>query len=171
LISSVTTLWRRSTRSWRKSPREVHGYKIRVVLLWRSSRYVRRLMSMVDITLSPAFLRPSRLRHSQELHARLAKFEQIANKGHDVHEDVKNVKHILASKAIGPRDRTSSFNKCLSNQGVLHGGDNIIEDYHSAAYDLKTSRVCILGPGGMGKTSSLNSLSSRHGIWKRASCD
>jgi hypothetical protein len=89
----------------------------------------------------------------QELHAHLAKIEnliqQVANKVHDVHEDVKNVKHILAKA----RESDIVFQQIPLKPGVFYGRDDIIEEITQQLMNERTSRVCILGPGGMGKTS------------------
>ena len=95
----------------------------------------------------------------QELHARLAKIQnltqQVANKVDDVHEDVKDIKQILAKtqrSAILCSSDTVVQQMPLK-PGVFHGRDDIIEEITQLLMKEETSRICILGPGGMGKTS------------------
>ena len=92
----------------------------------------------------------------QELHARLAKIEnltqQVANKVHGVHEDVKNMKYIITRRSTTLRSSDTVIQKMPLKPGVFHGRDEIIEEITQLLME-ETSRVCILGPGGMGKTS------------------
>ena len=101
--------------------------------LWRSSRY--------------------------ELHVRLAKIQnmtqQVANKVDDMHEDVKNIKEILVKTQRSATLRLSDavVQHMPLKPGVFHGRDDIIEEITQLLMKEDTSRVCILGPGGIGKTS------------------
>ena len=92
----------------------------------------------------------------QELHARLAKIEnltqQVANKVHGVHEDVKNMKYIITRRSTTLRSSDTVVQQMPLKPGVFHGRDEIIEEITQLLME-DTSRVCILGPGGMGKTS------------------
>ena len=81
--------------------------------------------------------------------------QQVANKVDDVHKDVKNIKQILAETR---RSATLPSSDTVVQQiplkpGVFHGRDDIIEEITELLMKEETSRVCILGPGGMGKTS------------------
>jgi hypothetical protein len=95
----------------------------------------------------------------QELHARLSKIQNltqhVANKVDDVHEDVKNIKQILAKTQRSATLRSSDtvVQQMPLKPGVFHGRDDIIEEITQLLMKEETSRVCILGPGGMGKTS------------------
>ena len=95
----------------------------------------------------------------QELHARLAKIQslsqQVANKIDDVHEDVKDIKQILAKSRRSATLRSSDtvVQQMPLKPGVFHGRDDIIEEITQLLMKEETSRICILGPGGMGKTS------------------
>ena len=95
----------------------------------------------------------------RELHARLAKIQnltqQVADKVDDVHEDVKNIKEILTETRRSATQRSSDtiVQQIPLKPGVFHGRDDIIEEIPQLLMKEETSRVCILGPGGMGKTS------------------
>ena len=95
----------------------------------------------------------------QELHARLAKIQnltqQVANKVDDVHEDVKDIKQILAKtqQSTTPRSPDTVVQQMPLKPGVFHGRDDIIEEITQLLMKEETSRICVLGPGGMGKTS------------------
>ena len=102
-------------------------------------------------------LRDSDLIH--ELHARLAKIQnltqQAINEVRDVHEDVRDIKQILAKTRRSAMLRSSDtfVQQMPLKPGVFHGRDDIIEEITQLLMKEETSRVCILGPGGMGKTS------------------
>ena len=70
----------------------------------------------------------------QELHTRLAKIQnltqQVANKVDNVHEDVKNIKHILAKtrRSATLRSPDTVIQQMPLKPGVFHGRDDIIED-------------------------------------------
>ena len=95
----------------------------------------------------------------QELHARLAKIQnltqQLANKVDDMHEDVKDLKEILVKTQRSATLRSSDtvVQQMPLKPGVFHGRDDIIDEITKLLMKEETSRVCILGPGGMGKTS------------------
>ena len=76
-----------------------------------------------------------------------------------MHEDVKNVKQILAktqrSATLRSSDTVIQQMPLKSLAGVFHwhGRDDIIEEIVRLHMKEETSRVCIFGPGEMGKTS------------------
>ena len=72
-----------------------------------------------------------------------------------MHEDVKNIKQILAETRRSATLRSSDavVQQIPLKPGVFHGRDDIIEEITQLLMKEDMSRVCILGPGGMGKTS------------------
>ena len=96
----------------------------------------------------------------QLLHARLSKNQNLIankvdgvhNKVDDVHEDVK----LILAKTQQSTTLPSSANVVQQmplKPAVFHGRDVIIEEITQSLIKEETSRVCILGAGGMGKTS------------------
>ena len=88
-----------------------------------------------------------------DLHARLCK---MTNKVDDVHHKVEDFHtYLFKLKRSGTRPVSDS----LSRQEMplkpenFHRRDNLVEDIAQLLVREETSRVCILGPGGMGKTS------------------
>ena len=72
-----------------------------------------------------------------------------------MHEDVKDMKQILAKTR---RSATLPSSDTIVQQmplkpAVFHGRDVVIEEITQLLIKEETSRVCILGAGGMGKTS------------------
>ena len=89
----------------------------------------------------------------QLLHARLSKNQYlIANKVDGVHEDVKKILAKTQRSATLPSSDTIVQQMPLK-PAVFHGRDVIIEEITQLLIKEETSRVCILGAGGMGKTS------------------
>ena len=71
-----------------------------------------------------------------------------------MHEDVKNIKQILAeTQSATLRSSDVVVQQMPLKPGVFHGRDDIIEEITQLLMKEDTSRICILGPGGMGKTS------------------
>ena len=73
-----------------------------------------------------------------------------------MHEDVKDMKHFLAKtrrSATLPSSDTIIVQQMPLKPAVFHGRDVIIEEITQLLIREETSRVCILGAGGMGKTS------------------
>ena len=71
-----------------------------------------------------------------------------------VHEDVKDIKQILAKthqSATRPSDVVRQ--RMPLKPEVFHGRDGIVQEITQLLMKEETSRICILGPGGMGKTS------------------
>ena len=70
-------------------------------------------------------------------------------------DDVKNIKQILTksmrSATLRPLDTV--VQQMPLKPAVFHGRDDIIEEISQLLMKEETSRICILGPGGMGKTS------------------
>jgi len=82
----------------------------------------------------------------------------VADKVDIVYEDVKGIKQILA------KTRHSAtlllMDKVIRQQiplkpAVFHGREGLVEEIAQSLMKEETSRICILGPGGMGKTSVL----------------
>ena len=95
----------------------------------------------------------------QLLHARLSKnhnlTQHVATKVDEVHEEMKGMKQIMAksqrSTTLPPSDTV--VQQMPLKPAVFHGRDVVIEEITQLLIMEETSRVCILGPGGMGKTS------------------
>jgi len=134
---------------------EVHGW-----YLDKSCCWVGKLkLSFVQITND---LRDSA--HISEIHARL---RRMADKLDDIHEGVKHT----ANKVDDIHNKLEDFEVILKRSGtrfvsdtltrqemplkpeVFHGRDDMVEGIAQLLLHEETSRVCILGPGGMGKTS------------------
>ena len=85
--------------------------------------------------------------------------QHVVNKVDDVHEDVKDMKQILARNLANTQrsatlpSSTNVFQPMPLKPAVFHGRDVIIEEITQLLIVEETSRVCILGAGGMGKTS------------------
>ena len=103
----------------------------------------------------------------QELLARLSK---MANKVDDMHEGIKHTAHRVEDTANKVEDihkilfklkrsGTMLGSDTLARQEmpmkpeIFHGRDDLVQGIAQLLLQEKTSRVCILGPGGMGKTS------------------
>jgi len=69
-----------------------------------------------------------------------------------VHEDVKQILAKTQQSATLPSSDTVVQQMPLK-PAVFHGRDVIIEEITQLLLKEETSRVCVLGPGGMGKTS------------------
>ena len=79
---------------------------------------------------------------------------KIVNLTQQVHEDVKDIKQILAKthqSATRPSDVVRQ--RMPLKPEVFHGRDGIVQEITYLLMKEETSRICILGPGGMGKTS------------------
>ena len=88
-----------------------------------------------------------------DLHTRL---RNMANKVDDVHHKVEDIHtYLFTLKRSGTRLVSDS----LTRQGmplkpeIFHGRDDLVKGIAQLLLREETSRVCILGPGGMGKTS------------------
>ena len=103
----------------------------------------------------------------QELLARLSK---MANKVDDMHEGIKHTAHRVEDTANKVEDihkilfklkrsgtmlgsDTLAQQEMLMKPEIFHGRDDLVQGIAQLLLQEKTSRVCILGPGGMGKTS------------------
>lgn len=94
----------------------------------------------------------------QELHTRLARIrhltQQMANKVDYVHEDVKDIKQILAKTRRSARRRSDIVVQQMPlKPEIFHGRGDMVKEITQLLMKEETSRICILGPGGMGKTS------------------
>ena len=72
-----------------------------------------------------------------------------------MHEDVKDMKQILANtqRSATLPSSTNIVQQMPLKPAVFHGRDVIVEEITQLLIKEETSRVCILGAGGMGKTS------------------
>ena len=76
----------------------------------------------------------------------------MANKVDDVHKDVKQILEKTQQSATLPSS-ANFVQQMPLKPAVFHGRDVIIEEITQLLIKEETSRVCILGSGGMGKTS------------------
>ena len=89
------------------------------------------------------------------LHARLRK---MANKVDDMQYKVEDI-HTYLFNLERPGTRRASVSDTHTRQEmplkpmIFHGRDDLVEDIAQLLLQKETSHVCILGPGGMGKTS------------------
>ena len=141
---------------------ELHGM-YRYLILWRRAR-----LELVFLQVANELHDSARI---SGLHARLHK---MANKVDDMHEDIKNtsnkvddmqedIKHtakdirkiLLELKRSG----TMLVSDTLLRQemplkpDIFHGRDELVEEIAQLLLQQEKSHICILGPGGMGKTS------------------
>jgi tetratricopeptide (TPR) repeat protein len=77
------------------------------------------------------------------------KVEDMHNKVEDIHEYLFKSKR---SATLRPSDAVVRQEIPLKPE-VFYGRDNFVEDIARLLLQEETSRICILGPGGMGKTS------------------
>ena len=80
----------------------------------------------------------------------------MANKVDDVHHKVEDIHtYLFKLKRSGMRPVTDSLSRqeMPLKPEIFHGRDDLVEDIAQLLLREETSRVCILGPGGMGKTS------------------
>ena len=79
----------------------------------------------------------------------------MADKIDDVHEDVKDIKQILAkTRRSAPRRISDGVVQQMPlKPEIFHGRGNIVKEIALLLMKEETSRICILGAGGMGKTS------------------
>ena len=78
-----------------------------------------------------------------------SKVEDIENKVDDIHKYLVRSKR---SAMLLPSDAAVQQEIPLKPE-VFYGRDNFVQDIAQLLLQEETSRVCILGPGGMGKTS------------------
>jgi ATP-dependent Clp protease ATP-binding subunit ClpA len=95
-----------------------------------------------------------------ELHERLQK---ISTKIDDIHEDVKDVAKAVKdiSTYLSKSKRSATMlpsDSMVRHQmplkpGIFHGRDDLVNEIAQCLVKKETAHVCLLGPGGMGKTS------------------
>ena len=81
--------------------------------------------------------------------------QHVANEVDDVHEDLKNMKQVLAKtqqSAMLPSSDTVVQQTPLK-PAIFYRPDLVTEEITQFLVKEETTRVCVLGPGGMGKTS------------------
>ena len=74
---------------------------------------------------------------------------KMDNMGGEIHEVLSRLKRsatLLSSEAVVPQE-------IPLRPEVFYGRDDLVEDIGQLLMKEETSRICILGPGGMGKTS------------------
>ena len=87
----------------------------------------------------------------------------MANKVDDIHYTVDDTHHkvedihtiLFKLKRSGTRPESYSLARQAMplKPEIFHGRDDLVEGIAQLLLQEETSRVCILGPGGMGKTS------------------
>ena len=84
------------------------------------------------------------------------KVDDIHKKVDDTHHKVEDIHTILFKlKRSGTRHDSDPFarQEMPLKPEIFHGRDDMVEGIAQLLLQVETSRVCILGPGGMGKTS------------------
>ena len=84
------------------------------------------------------------------------KVDDVHYKVNDVHDKVEDIHTILFKlRRSGTRSVSDTFTRqeMPMKPEVFHGRDDFVERIAQLLLHEETSRVCILGPGGMGKTS------------------
>ena len=127
-------------------------------LLWRNSMCVYPTQICFHIIQIAEKVRND-LRTSntlQDIQIRLLKIQnltqRVAERVEDLHTDFKQLLNNLNTTAHA--DRTTLVRHPMpENTRVFYGRDNLVIEVSQLLCDEKTSRVCVLGPGGMGKTS------------------
>ena len=84
-----------------------------------------------------------------DLHARLHKFDDMHHKVDDIHTILFKLKR----SGTRPVSDTLTRQEMPLKPEIFHGRDDLVEGIAQLLLHEETSRVCILGPGGMGKTS------------------
>ena len=84
-----------------------------------------------------------------DLHARLHKVDDMHHKVEDIHT------YLFKLKRSGTRPVSNSISRqeMPLKPEIFHGRDDLVKDIAQLLVREETSRVCIFGPGGMGKTS------------------
>ena len=80
----------------------------------------------------------------------------MGNKVDDVHnkvEDIHTYLFKLKTSGTGPLSDSLTRQEMPLKPEIFHGRDDLVEGIAQSLLQEETSRVCILGPGGMGKTS------------------
>ena len=78
----------------------------------------------------------------------------MANKVDDVHHKVEDIHtYLFKLKESGTRPVSFTRQEMPLKPEIFHGRDDLVESIAQLLLQEETSRVCILGPGGMGKTS------------------
>ena len=78
----------------------------------------------------------------------------MVNKVDDVHHMVEDIHtYLFKLKESGTRPVSFTRQEMPLKPEIFHGRDDLVESIAQLLLQEETSRVCILGPGGMGKTS------------------
>jgi hypothetical protein len=79
------------------------------------------------------------------------KVDDVHHKVDDIHHKVEDIHTIL--KRSGTQSASLSRQEMPLKPEIFHGRDDLVKGIAQLLLHEETSRVCILGPGGMGKTS------------------
>ena len=77
----------------------------------------------------------------------------MANKVYDMHNKVDDIHKIIKRSGTRLVSDTLARQEMPLKPEIFHGRDDLVEGIAQLLLQEETSRVCILGPGGMGKTS------------------
>jgi tetratricopeptide (TPR) repeat protein len=88
-----------------------------------------------------------------DLHARLRKMANKVDNINDKVEDIHTILFKLKRSGTQPVSDTLTRQEMPLKPEIFHGRDDLVEGIAQLLLREETSRVCILGPGGMGKTS------------------
>ncbi|KIM42785.1 hypothetical protein M413DRAFT_444444 [Hebeloma cylindrosporum] len=90
----------------------------------------------------------------EDMKHRAIKVDVTADKVDDIHIKVNNIQKVLSElKRSGTRSDTLARQDMPLKPEIFHGRDDLVNDIAQLLLQEETSRVCIIGPGGMGKTS------------------
>ena len=112
-------------------------------------------MYIVTSIISPILQLANDLRDSDLLQNLQSRLERVVHKVDNIDNKVEDIhKYLFRSKrsATFPLDTVGRQHMPLKPE-VFHGRDDIVKDIAQLLLQEETSRICILGPGGMGKTS------------------
>ena len=81
------------------------------------------------------------------------KVDDVHYKVDDMHHKVEDIRTILKRSGTRPVTDTLTRQEMPLKPEIFHGRDDLVEGIAQLLLQEKTSRVCTLGLGGMGKTS------------------
>ena len=89
-----------------------------------------------------------------DLHARLRKMDNKVDDMHHKVDDIHTILYKLKRSETRPASDSLARQEMPLKPEIFHGRDDLVEDIAQLLLQEETSHVCILGPGGMGKTSA-----------------
>ena len=127
------------------------GFQLRC----KSLRYINH-RSGLELLKLPFLQLANDLRDSaliSKVHARLRRMaDKVDGIDHKV-DDIRTILSNLNKSGTRSESDTSARQQMPLKPEIFHGRDDMVEGIAKLLLQEETSRVCILGPGGMGKTS------------------